>query len=119
MLSGAATATAAVLLAFPFHSSFPDKIAKVSVLVISNLHMNMHSYWKSLNAVSHSATLSMLRHTQSALLLLLHNHVSLTVQYLHSALLLQLCILCGISATAISGRQEQAKTACCDCVFMV
>lgn len=30
MLSGAATATAAVLLAFPFHSSFPDKIAKVS-----------------------------------------------------------------------------------------
>lgn len=30
MLSGAATATAAVLLAFPLHSSFPDKIAKVS-----------------------------------------------------------------------------------------
>ena len=34
MLSGAALATAAVLLAFPFHSSFPDKIAKVSVLVM-------------------------------------------------------------------------------------
>lgn len=32
MLSGAATATAAVLLAFPFHSSFPEKIAKVSLL---------------------------------------------------------------------------------------
>ena len=30
MLSGAATATAAVLLAFPLHSSFPDKIATVS-----------------------------------------------------------------------------------------
>lgn len=30
MLSGAATATAAVLLAFPFHSSFPGKVAKVS-----------------------------------------------------------------------------------------
>ncbi|KAL0043648.1 hypothetical protein WJX79_010854 [Trebouxia sp. C0005] len=29
MLSGAATATAAVLLTFPFHSSFPDKIAKI------------------------------------------------------------------------------------------
>ncbi|KAL3146830.1 hypothetical protein ABBQ38_014805 [Trebouxia sp. C0009 RCD-2024] len=29
MLSGAATATAAVLLAFPLHSSFPDKIAAI------------------------------------------------------------------------------------------
>lgn len=34
MLSGAATATAAVLLAFPFHSSFPEKIAKVSLLAL-------------------------------------------------------------------------------------
>lgn len=34
MLSGAATATAAVLLAFPFHSSFPEKIAKVSLLTL-------------------------------------------------------------------------------------
>lgn len=29
MLSGAVTATAAVLLAFPFHSSFPDKVSKI------------------------------------------------------------------------------------------
>ena len=45
MLSGAATATAAVLLTFPFHSSFPDKIAKVQAakcLLITRLHV---TYW--------------------------------------------------------------------------
>jgi hypothetical protein len=42
MLSGAATATAAVLLTFPFHSSFPDKIAKVQAakyMLITLLHV--------------------------------------------------------------------------------
>lgn len=41
MLSGAATATAAVLLAFPLHSSFPDKIAAVSPIP--------HNEWQHLS----------------------------------------------------------------------
>ena len=99
MLSGAATATAAVLLAFPFHSSFPDKVAKVSVLACSNLRIQSFG----LSYMQPPMLLHLSRQHTLVHPCLYSTSMSSQLQYLRLALLCVLpCTWCGDYGTGIS-----------------
>ena len=107
MLSGAATATAAVLLAFPFHSSFPDKVAKVSSSLPSPVGLQQKcSQAASLVDLILSSCMSPMLHGSGLTIDLCH-----TLLAFHAAVFMSSCIAMRCSHASMHSSRLFCKAA--------